>query len=508
MKTVSLVLLFLFAALVPTHAQSTLTGTWQTEVPSGGLWTVELRLDGDNLTGTVGMGVGDPVEIYEGKIEGNTVVFKCTSPDGDRTITFTGKVNGGEIAFTRDVQVHAGGNPLGNGIFGGSTVRQFTAKRVPDGQAPARPKGAPFPRQLTLFDRQGKVLRTLGEPGFYDEPVLSPDGTRVAVVRAGDIWVFDVSSGTNTRITSSPEPESSPVWSRDGSQVAYFRENYYSLFRKASNGTGSEELLYQHSLGTAMHLTDWSVDGRFLSFNSGGVLWAVPVNGERKAVELLREEFYVIGGPFSPDSRFLAYGSDETGRNEIYVQPFDPASRFSPGGRKWQVSRGGLGMVQWRGDGKELFYLGTDGGVMAVEVSTTPAFKVGLPKRLFRAPGTIPDPRLGSISRNGQRVVFAVPIPPARKEVTVAPQILAKYTGTYVRPAEVDDVVVTLEGKQLVLQLPDPEGLQKIALSAESETAFFFRGINGDVEFFTDDKGAVTHFILYRGGPARKWTRK
>jgi hypothetical protein len=385
-----------------------------------------------------------------------------------------------------------------------------------------------------VFDREGNVLKKLGEPYLYNQPVFSPDGNRLAVVkidqaaRTQDIWVFDIATGASTPITPGPEPEASPVWSPDGKQIAYFsfRENYGRLYPKASDGTGSEELLYQHTLGAGMTLTDWSADGRFLAFFSGGVLYALSmsganasaiarshqeITGERKALELAREEFTMDGPRFSPDSRFLAYRSNETGQFEIFVRSFEPSSGFPLNGGKRPISRqGGLGLAYWRRDGKELYYLAADGGIMAVDVSTSPEFQAGTSKRLFRVPATIPlsgNPgAMGSIARDGQRIVLAVPVPPERKEVTVAPEILSKYTGTYVTPGGME-VAVTLEGNQLTVE-PGPSGPQKVPLFAESETSFFFKFTNGDIEFVRDDKGNVTHLVGYFGGAGQKAARK
>ena len=168
---------------------------------------------------------------------------------------------------------------------------------------------------------------------------------------------------------------------------------------------------------------------------------------------------------------------------------------------------------------------------MVVEVSTTPAFEAGPSQLLFRAPDTFlltspfnrqgtnaPDCSCairgceqGSISRDGQRVVFAVPMPPEREDVAVAPEILAKYAGTYVIAEEAGliagiNMTVTLEGNQLMLQSPFAK--ERFPLFAESETYFFLKVTNGDFEFVKDDSGNVTHFILYDGDSGTKVTRK
>ena len=156
-------------------------------------------------------------------------------------------------------------------------------------------------RWLTLFDREGKEVTVVGQRDVYNQPVLSPDRTRVAVIKVdldkevSNLFVLDVATGKATQVTfnQTREQTSGPAWSPDGSQVAYvgLRRGFFGLYRKASNGEGPEELLYQG--GGQMLITDWSMDGRFLSYFSGsltgGTLFALPLNavGERKPVEIL-----------------------------------------------------------------------------------------------------------------------------------------------------------------------------------------------------------------------------
>ena len=301
-------------------------------------------------------------------------------------------------------------------------------------------------RQLTVFDREGNVVRTIGEPDEYTRPSFSPDRTRVAVIvdngfEDEDLWVFDLATGNGAQITTSTSQERkrvlAPVWSPDGSQVAYvvWRDSYFRLYRQTVNGEGEEELLYQHS-SWPITLTDWSLDGRFLSFYSadftGGTLYLLPLDGDGQAIEVARSESTIVEARLSPDSRFLAYRSDETGRNEIFVRAVAlPGDAANASAEKWQVStEGGLGMVSWRRDGQELYYFGADRGVMAVEVNTAQGFKFGQPRLLFKAPETIPvtgnaaalltitPDMYGSVSRDGERVVFAVP-PLRLRQITV-----------------------------------------------------------------------------------------
>ena len=264
--------------------------------------------------------------------------------------------------------------------------------------------------RLTWFDRQGKVLSTVLDPATYNAPALSPDGTRVAYRSDGqgagsnpDIWLHDVARGTSTRFTFDPATDTAPVWSPDGSRLAFGsdRAGAGNLYLKVATGAGNEELLFQSGEGKTP--TDWSRDGRFLLFNSnapktGSDLWVLPMTGDRKPTPYLRTQFNETNGRFSPDGRFVAYQSDASGTDEIYVQPFP-----DPGGGKWMVSKEGGIMPRWQRDGKELFYLNRSGTtMMAVDVALSPTFQAGIPKVLFSVRA---GPAAYDVSADGQKFV-------------------------------------------------------------------------------------------------------
>jgi len=281
-------------------------------------------------------------------------------------------------------------------------------------------------RQITILDRGGKVVKTVGEPGVYGQPGFSPDGNHIVVTRNDlktgnlDIWTFDVSTGKGYAVTNDVWPDFSPVWSPDGKMVAYVstREQYSGIYRKAWDGTGEEELLFRYTPGAGIGFSDWSPDGKFLTFSTG-VLLIVPLRDnekalDRKAIEWMREEYDVFGGRFSPDMRFLAYASDELNSQstEVYVRPFDANKPDAPGaGPIVQVSKNGARGFTWRKqDGKEMFLISRDWEVMAVDVTTTPTFQAGTPKVLFRLPGPLVASSPEGVSRDGQRFVFAMPV--------------------------------------------------------------------------------------------------
>jgi Tol biopolymer transport system component len=272
-------------------------------------------------------------------------------------------------------------------------------------------------RQLTWFDRQGRVLGKVGEPDARDELALSPDGTRVAEGRSNlqgqwAVWMVDVARGVNTRLTFEGGG-GDPVWSPDGVQFAYSPNggNSPDIYVKPANGANQAELVV-HSDGVKSSM-DWSADGRFLMFTQLGKerktdLWVVPMKGDRKPIPYLVTPFAKTQAQFSPDGHWVAYTSNESGTREVYVQPFP-----MPAGGKWAVSNGGGSQPRWSHDGKELFYFTPGEMLMAVDVKTAgETIQLGIPKPLFHASvlggtgGAATNVWRWDISRDGQRFLI------------------------------------------------------------------------------------------------------
>ena len=228
--------------------------------------------------------------------------------------------------------------------------------------------------QLAWFDRNGKQLSLLGDVADYGQIQLSPDGKRLALTIVDpqngnqDIWLYEVARGLRMRYTVDPADERSPVWSPDGSRIVFSsnRKAHFDLYQKSSRGVGNDEPLLESDL--EKHPMSWSPDGQFLLYLSvdpktKADLWVLPLGGDRKPFPFLQTEFNEFNGQFSPDGRWIAYSSDESGGNQIYVVPFP-----GPGGKQ-QISTSGGRQPKWRGDGKEIFYLAPDNKLMATEVS-------------------------------------------------------------------------------------------------------------------------------------------
>jgi Tol biopolymer transport system component len=255
--------------------------------------------------------------------------------------------------------------------------------------------------KIVLRDRTGKQIHTIEAPPGSSGPSLDPDEKR-AVVYADDdnvledLWVIDLERGTSSRLTATHASNMSPVWSPDGKRIAFHsnRTGVYDLYVKDANGAGGEESLVKSLHGKFS--TGWSQDGRFLVYSeidpkTGGDLWVLPLEGERKPFPFLNTEFNEFSGRLSPvaDSHghlWMAYDSDETGRAEVYLRPFLPGTSGGPAGIKVRVSTGSGQGPWWRKDGREIFYVSPDGKLMAVDVKLGVSPEVGAPHALFEFP--------------------------------------------------------------------------------------------------------------------------
>jgi len=284
--------------------------------------------------------------------------------------------------------------------------------------------------QLTWFERDGKDLGAFGDPGSYRTVSLSPDGKRVAFDRADaanpatrNLWLYEFARGVTTRFTFDSGADFYPVWSPDGSRIAFTSNGGgpFVLYQKLSDLAGEAELLYKSVPEVRVPTpSSWSPDGRFLLYFDAippDRLWLLPVtggDGDRKPIRASDSQFDEAVGRFSPDGRWIAYSSSESGKDQIYVRPFNAsvAMGSSPSEAaaitgKWMVSKDGGTNAIWSHDGKELFYLSAMGGMMtAVPVSTSGVFQAGIPKALFKVPAGV---LFYDVSADGKRFLMPAP---------------------------------------------------------------------------------------------------
>ncbi|HEY8713252.1 MAG TPA: hypothetical protein VIM68_10285, partial [Thermoanaerobaculia bacterium] len=244
--------------------------------------------------------------------------------------------------------------------------------------------------QVAWFDSTGKQLQTVGKPSTSRCVALSHDGRRLALVVRDpakgreDIWVEDLLRGTATRLTFDPADEFVPLWSSDDTRIV-FGSNAKSagdIMMKNASGTGSDEVIYASEAFKVA--TSWSSDQKTLSFSaiargrSDWDLWLYSLP-EHKARVFLQTPFNELGGSFSPDGRWIAYQSDESGKSQIYVLP------VTGNGGKWQISTEGGNRALWSRDGKQIFYVSPDWKLMAVDVAAHgDTFEAGVPRVLFQ----------------------------------------------------------------------------------------------------------------------------
>jgi Tol biopolymer transport system component len=281
---------------------------------------------------------------------------------------------------------------------------------------------APAKGQLTWFDRTGRALGTVGDPAEYLGLRLSPDERRIALVQADpklttpDIWLFDIPRAVASRFTFNPWLDVSPVWSPDGTRVVFSssRSGTFQMFERASNGGGDERQVFQSDESVTPE--DWSADGRFILYSTAPQARSADLKllnlSDRQSTTVLATRFNERQGRFSPDGRWMAYSTDESGRYEVYVSPF-PVQ-----GDTVQLSNGGGSDPSWRGDGKELFYLAPDNTLMSVTLTTDRVVKANRPQPLFRMRQPGERQRNGQsygVSRNGTQFLAPAMVgePPA-----------------------------------------------------------------------------------------------
>jgi Tol biopolymer transport system component len=276
--------------------------------------------------------------------------------------------------------------------------------------------------QLQWYDRQGRVG---GRPmvGVESQDVaLSPDGTRIAynqMMQASirQIWILDLARALQTRSTFVTESVRSPVWSPDGRKIAFGGNSTSQIYVMDVAGNSNAERIFQSQSPAVT--TQWSPDGRYLIYSHSANAYDVMAlsnpggGGDRKSIPIANSEAYSeLHGQVSPDSRWIAYDSNESSRGEVYVQPFPPGEGRSG---KWLVSSNGGLQPRWRADGKELFYISNDRRMMVVDVKTNPTFESGTPRALFPTLAINTNNQMFQydVTKDGQRFFIITPSPSA-----------------------------------------------------------------------------------------------
>jgi eukaryotic-like serine/threonine-protein kinase len=348
-----------------------------------------------SLPGSAG---GNLFWVQEGKL-----MAQVFNPD-------TGKLSGDPQVLAQDVAYSPVGGRLSNVWVSGNGTLLYA-------------HDASSPYQLTWYGRDGRQQGVVGTPEPYVGLRISPNGASVAVQRQENLWQIDLARGLETRITQGDLPV---AWSPDGQRIALRVGGPPNLFLHDISGAGKGRRLTE-SRDTQV-VSDWSPDGRFLLYQNRANdvsaktqidLWILPMTGDLRAEPYLQTPFNEQRGRFSPDSRWVAYTSDESGSNEIYVRS------FPSGGTKWRVSSKGGDSARWRKDGRELFYLAPSGKLMSVPIEASgTALKFGAPVEQFSISGmnsgTLTEYfETYDVMPDGQRFLVLTPTGPAEAHMTV-----------------------------------------------------------------------------------------
>jgi Tol biopolymer transport system component len=341
-------------------------------------------------------------------MRGDNLVAQPFDPDG---LHLTGD------AVSLDVRVAKFGGELG--AFSVSDTGTLIY-REPRDETPTR--------QLVWIDRMGKTVRATDDEFAMGSGLkLSPSGKQIAFVEGNppDVFVYDLERRVKTRLTTSPETDHNPVWSPDGSRVVFDSHRQgpdpqsasdAGLYERPSNGATAEQPMLDREKGVQHSPRDWSADGKTLVFAKQGQngrwnLWALPLTGDRKPFPYRKSEFNENEAALSPNGQFVAFTSNESGRNEVIVQPFPDASRG-----RWQISSEGGSAPRWRRDGRELFYIDLKGRIIGLSVTTTgPTFSIQRTSLTMQTPLPVPLQTAGSsapydVAPDGQRFLLTLPI--------------------------------------------------------------------------------------------------
>ena len=290
-------------------------------------------------------------------------------------------------------------------------------------------------QQLLWIDRAGKTIESTGTPNAAISVRLSGDGKHVALDEApfgvsGTISTYDIERGIKAPLITDASGGFFTAWSPDGGKLVYASgmvrgDSGSSLYEKQSNGATAGHQILATDPGVSLSPQDESSDGNILVFTKGirnqRQLWALPLSGDRKPFQYLADSYDQPQAALSPNGRFLAYTSNESGRYQVVVQPFP-----NPSGGKWQISVDGGSSPKWRRDGRELYFVGSDGWINAVLVSTDGGFQLGKSTPLFKAPFAPADNSSGyrcDVTADGLRFLVLAPV--GTESVRVAPLTVA-----------------------------------------------------------------------------------
>jgi serine/threonine protein kinase/Tol biopolymer transport system component len=308
-----------------------------------------------------------------------------------------------------------------NGLLAYSAANQSTSNR------------------LLWFDRSGKQIGDAGAPGNYADARISPDGRRLAIAKIArntsevSLWIADLSRGIETRLTfDEAAGYATPVWSPDGRTITFSsnRNGALHLYQKPSDGSGDISPLVVDD--NVEQFPSWSSDGRYLLFSRTGpqqganfTIWALPSFGDRKEFVVVKGQFFVDEPELSPDGRWLAYRSAESGKPEVYVIP------FGGGSGKWQVSTNGGAFPRWRRDGRELYFLGGDDKIMAAEISRQGvSLGIGKVSALFQVSRSVTIGAPYDVTADGKKFVVVTQAAPSTAQpltlITNWPALLNK----------------------------------------------------------------------------------